>query len=499
MAPPGPHCHLVSRHYSWTDGPEEPTKSPLQVSKERIRRMRSRYSISISVDPKSAKNLASPSPATPTPDTPTSIDSVRVPRRLVKPRPSHSSADPRAPSSSTPSSVSRSISTPISEKASSAKLWKLMKPKNLSHTSSFAHEPAPPVPALPKGFRSFFPVGSSPTSPISVSSDGGHSPRTSSIPNTSSDVQIHISQSRTVESHRSASLHVPIPIPSSSSSPAGNQKKMLHRLRATSSVEQGLIRSSTPSGQARPQIPSRPSTANATSSSPDPRFLNTSVIGRSRSMGSKRSSISSADEVNGHSPPPQNQLNHSPPPQQQSQTNKDIEPETRNNEKEGSLTGVSTGPTQSGSGNLNARRTVDKGYPPAHRSGFSRGRPSKVSLYLELPSRSATSPRPRININDLDNKSGSIRIPVPMPSPGRSASLGGFEWSMARSPENELPSLPVPPRKCVAERGSGECYVGGGGGVDVNGSENVLLLGRGRSSTTSAISPLSSPTSRVFS
>ena len=216
-------------------------------------------------------------------------------------------------------------------------------------------------------------------------------------------------------------------------------------------------------------------------------------------MRSKRSSISSVDEVNGHSPPPQNQPNHSPPPQQQSQSNnkhnsnngtvlvppmpanilakhivppaelskgpghvsstsltttssanKDIEPD---NEKEGSLTGVSTGgPTQSGGGNTNAHRTA---YPPPHISGFSRGRPSKVGLYLELPSRSATSPLPRININDLDNKSGSIGIPVPMPSPGRSASLGGFEWSMARSPENELPSLPVPPRKRVAERGSG--------------------------------------------
>ncbi len=200
---------------SGSAGPEEPAKSPLQMGKERIKRMRSRYSISISVDPNSAdaKTPASPSPATPTPDTPTSIDSVRVPRRLVKPRPSHSSADPspsRAPSSSTPSSVSRSISTPVSEKAGSAKLWKLMKristgglrdkyhsrssskshlpnysEESLSHTSSFAHEPAPPVPALPKGFRTFFPVGSSPTSPISVSTDGGQSPRTSGIPSVS--------------------------------------------------------------------------------------------------------------------------------------------------------------------------------------------------------------------------------------------------------------------------------------------------------------------------
>ena len=200
--------------------PEIPAQAPQTFSERSgsagpeelkgIKSMRSRHTMRISVDRRLAdgKTPSSPLPTTPTPDTPTSFESVRVPRRLVKPRPSLSSADPspsRGPSTCilAPSSTSRS--TP-SEKDSGGKLWKLMKristgglrdkyhshssskshlsnysEESLSHASSSANERAPPVPALPKSLRVLLPSASTPASPISASSDGGYSPRTSGI------------------------------------------------------------------------------------------------------------------------------------------------------------------------------------------------------------------------------------------------------------------------------------------------------------------------------
>ena len=202
-ATPALDPQAISR--SGSAGLEESPKTPLEIGKEQIKKMRSRHTMRISVDhkPGDGKPPASPLPTTPTPDTPTSFESVRVPRRLVKPRPSLSSVDlppSRGPLSCIPPSASTSRCTP-SEKESGGKLWKLMKristgglrDKYHSHSSSKsqlsnyseeslsnASSSAPPVPALPKGLRALLPSASSPASPISVSSDG-YSPRTSGI------------------------------------------------------------------------------------------------------------------------------------------------------------------------------------------------------------------------------------------------------------------------------------------------------------------------------
>ena len=198
---------------SGSAGLEEPAKTPLEIGREQIKRLRGRHTMHISVDHLPGDGKApSPLPTTPTPDTPTSFESVRVPRRLVKSRPSLSSADlpsSRGPLSCIPPSASTSRCTP-SEKESGGKLWKLMKristgglrdkyhshsssksqlsnysEESLSHASSSANDRAPPVPALPKGLRVLLPSASSPASPISVSSDG-YSPRNSGIPKVSS-------------------------------------------------------------------------------------------------------------------------------------------------------------------------------------------------------------------------------------------------------------------------------------------------------------------------
>ncbi|KAF8633204.1 hypothetical protein AX15_001472 [Amanita polypyramis BW_CC] len=321
--------------------------SPHQA-KGRLKKVGSRYSIRVSVD---HKQSPSPLPRTPTPGTPTSFDSERLPRRLIKLRRSTSSAGP------SPSPVSAPASTP----PSGNKLWKLMKristgglrDKYHSHSpsksqsqaqaqlsncseESFSHasspftcdrdrDAPPPVPALPKDLQSLLPI-SSPTSDF-----GPQTP----------ERRTH-SDKRGTGKDRSASSPVSLP----SSSPTPPQKKIFHRIRPISSV--GILRgrssttvsnpasasasvfgfgfgsgyipvpphshqstrATTPSGQSKVFLPSRPETASSFSfgsTNPFARSYNESVLdGTCKSQSvrastrSRRSSTSSLGDHHHH-------------------------------------------------------------------------------------------------------------------------------------------------------------------------------------------------------
>ncbi|KAK2459249.1 hypothetical protein APHAL10511_008726 [Amanita phalloides] len=561
---------------------ETQAKSALEVNKERIKKIRSRYSMRISVD-RDLKPLAdmhtpgpvSPAPSTPTPSTPTSLDRGRVPRRLVKPRPPASSADP-SPSSPGPSaSLSASASAPSSEKAGNGKLWKLMKristgglrdkyrsyspstkqhlsnysEESLSHTSTSTHGPPPPVPALPKSFQSLLP-GSPPASLTSSFSEGGQGQRTADI---SHSAQVNANQNRIVDKDRSVSS----PLPTES-----RQKKMTQCIRPISSVgilkrqrstsnglaassstsanvsRPPLTRTTTPSGQTKPKLPSRPSTARSSSPVPSEstRFLGSSLFGRSRSIRSRRSSISSLDEANGqhihhyHLPlhnhlQPNHHLHALHKQQQQQQNNnnnngnnglvsvppvptnilaKHILPpgalmkeevkmgaenengRRRNEKKESISTGAGAGASltaQSGSGSTHGNGVSSTEASAGHGGGPPYTKGATEARRIDLPLRSAVPPPPP------SGATGSGRNP---PSPGQRTSIGGDEWSIAQSPEYELPSLPFPPRRRgVSEKAKRDDDVVDGGGGDAK------MLGRSRSSTV-AVSPVSSPSlSRV--